>query len=84
MHFEFERYRLARFRVLTGCLEITGALGQLSGFWFPLVGIFASGGLAGLMICGLWARWRIRDPFSSWLPALVLFLINSYLVWLDL
>lgn len=84
MHVEFERYRLAKFRVLTGFLEISGALGQLSGFWFPSVGTFASGGLAVLMLCGLWTRWRIRDPFSASLPALVLFLINSYLVWLDL
>ena len=81
---EFERYRLAQFRVLTGVLEITGALGQLGGFWVPSLGTAASGGLALLMICGLWTRWRIRDSWGSALPAFILFLLNSYLVWMEL
>jgi len=84
MVFEFERYRLTKFRVLIGFLEVAGALGQLIGFWIPLLGTAASGGLALLMICGLWARWRIQDPFSASLPALIYIFINSYLVWLDL
>lgn len=81
---EFERYRLAKYRVLTGFLEMAGALGQLIGFWIPSVGVAASGGLALLMICGLWTRWRIRDPWVSSLPAFILLLLNSYLFWMEL
>jgi len=81
---EFERYRLAKFRVLTGFLEIAGAFGQLGGFWIPSLGVAASGGLALLMICGLWTRWRIRDSWVASLPAFILLLLNSYIVWMEL
>lgn len=73
---EFERYRLARWRVLVGCLEIAGALGLLVGQIFPPLKIAASAGLFLLMLCGLWARWRIRDPWYALVPAFVLGVMN--------
>ena len=76
---EFERYRLASFRKLVGFLELSGGLGQLMGLFFHPLAIFSSGGLALLMICGVWARKRISDPWYLCLPAIVLFLINTYL-----
>lgn len=79
---EFERYRLARFRVAVGLLEVAGAAGLLAGWWFPPLQSLAAAGLAALMICGLWARWRIRDPWPAMLPALVLAVVNLAIVWL--
>jgi hypothetical protein len=32
------------------------------------------------MLCGLWARWRIRDAWTAMLPALVLAVINLAIV----
>lgn len=69
---EFERYRLAQFRVLVGSLEVAGALGLIAGWWFPPLQTAAAAGLFALMVCGLWARWRIRDPWYAMLPALIL------------
>ena len=77
---EFERYRLARWRVLVGSLEVAGALGLIAGWWFPPLQIAAAAGLFALMICGLWARWRIRDPWYAMLPAFVLALVNLLIV----
>ena len=77
---EFERYRLARFRVLVGLLEVAGALGLVAGWWFPPLRIAAAAGLFVLMLCGLWARWRLRDPWPAMLPALVLAAINLTVV----
>ena len=77
---EFERYRLARFRVLVGLLEVAGALGLVAGWWFPPLRIAAAAGLFVLMLCGLWARWRIRDPWPAMLPALVLAAVNLAIV----
>jgi len=79
---EFSRYGLSQYRSFVGALEILGALGQLLGFWVPELGLFASTGLALLMLCGVWARWRIKDPFTAFLPAVVLGLVNGILVWL--
>lgn len=73
---EFERYRLARFRALVGSLEVAGALGLAAGWWFPPLQTAAAAGLAALMLCGLWARWRIRDPWYAMLPAFVLGALN--------
>lgn len=73
---EFERYRLARWRALVGWLEIAGAAGLLAGQFFPPLKIAASAGLFALMLCGLWARWRIRDPWYALAPAFVLALVN--------
>ena len=73
---EFERYRLARFRALVGSLEVAGGLGLIAGWWFPPLQTAAAAGLFALMVCGLWARWRIRDPWYAMLPAFVLAVIN--------
>lgn len=77
---EFERYGLKKFRLLTGSLEVLGALGQLASFWIPALLPISSGGLACLMACGVWTRWRIRDPWLAFLPAVILMLINAFLV----
>jgi DoxX-like family len=73
---EFERYRLARWRRLVGWLEVAGALGLLAGQLFPPLKVAAASGLFLLMMCGLWARWRVRDPWYALLPALILGLVN--------
>ena len=65
--------------MLTGSLEVGGALGQIAGFFIPELLALSSLGLALLMACGVWTRWRIRDPWFAWLPAILLFLVNSYL-----
>jgi len=77
---EFERYRLPQFRVLVGSLEVAGALGLIAGWWFPPLQAAAAAGLFMLMLCGLWARWRIRDPWYAMLPALILAGVNLGIV----
>ena len=77
---EFERYGLARWRVVVGGLEVAGALGLIAGWWFPPLQTAAAAGLFALMICGLWARWRIRDPWYAMLPAFVLAVVNLAIV----
>ena len=77
---EFERYRLAKYRRLTGFLELIGGLGQLVGLYSAPLLLLSSAGLAGLMICGIWARARIQDPWYLFLPAIVLFAVNIALV----
>ena len=77
---EFARYQLARWRVLVGWLEIAGALGLLAGQFFPFLRVAAAAGLVLLMICGLWARWRVRDPWYAMAPAFVLGVVNLFII----
>ena len=79
MVIEFDRYRLSRFRILIGCLEITGGFGQILGLHSPLLKSASSLGLLSLMACGIWARTRINDPWFRIFPAAVLFLVNAWI-----
>jgi hypothetical protein len=75
---EFERYGLAKFRVLVGILEVLGATGQLVGLFFaPFLVAAASAGLSLLMLLGVATRIRIGDPIPLILPAMILMIING-------
>ena len=73
---EFERYGLARFRRLTGYLEVFGALGLLAGYLLPGLRIAASGGLALLMALGVVVRFRSGDSLTQALQAFGMLLVN--------
>ena len=78
---EFERYRLARFRKITGYLQIFGAVGLLIGFLgTPIVGLLASLGLCIQMLLGFGVRLLIRDSLLQCLPSFSFMLINAGLV----
>ncbi len=76
MREEFERYGLARWRLLVGRLELAGAVGLLAGPWWPRVAVAAAAGLALLMALGVATRVRIRDSLAQTLPAALLFVTN--------
>jgi hypothetical protein len=78
---EFERYRLARFRMLTGYLQILGAVGLLVGFLFsPIAGLVAALGLSVQMLLGFGVRLLIRDSLLQCIPSFGFMLINAGLV----
>lgn len=78
---EFERFGLARFRVLTGVLEVLGALGLLASYAIGALVPVAAGGLSLLMFLGVLTRVRLRDTFGQIFPALALMAVNAYLVY---
>ena len=77
---EFERYGLARFRTLTGALQLAGSLGLLAGYRSRPLLLLSAGGLAALMVAGMITRLRIRDPIVALLPAFAFFCLNIFLV----
>ena len=78
---EFERYGLARFRVLVGLLEIFGSIGLIVGYFFsPAIQLVSSVGLTILMILAVQLRVRLKDPFIEILPAFGLMIINGMIV----
>ena len=79
MQAEFERFGLARHRVIVGLTQIAGAVGLLVGFHYPFIGILSAGGLALQMLLGVGVRIKIRDSFLQTLPATFYFLLNAYL-----
>ena len=76
---EFERFGLARFRRLTGSLELLGALGLFMGYRFPILQLLSAAGLSLLMLLGMGARVRARDSLLQTAPAVVLCLANAFI-----
>ena len=76
---EFERFGVARFRVLTGILEILGGLGVLVGTSHAGVGAFASLGLCVLMAMGVVTRRRVGDSFLQCGPAIFFCILNGWI-----
>jgi len=78
---EFERFGLTRYRRLVGTLEVLGALGLLASYWYPPLLALSAGGLALLMVLGVWTRIRIRDSAVETVPALMFCLLNAFVAW---
>lgn len=76
---DFERFGLARYRRLTGALELSGALGLLAGYWLPQLQVLSAVALATLMILGVVTRVRVRDSRLETAPAAVLVLMNGFI-----
>jgi hypothetical protein len=76
---EFDRYRLPGQRVLTGLLQIAGAIGLVAGHFNRPILLLSSGGLALMMFLAVVTRFRIRDPLYAAIPAFSLFLLNAYI-----
>lgn len=77
---EFKRFGLTKEqRQLTGILQIIGAIGLILGLFHSWIGLFASGGLAVLMVLGFGVRLKIKDSFLQAIPSFVFILINLYL-----
>ena len=77
---EFERFGVSRFRILTGTLEILGAVGLLVGQFLQPVLFLSAGGLTVMMALVVAMRVRLRDPITETLPALVLMLVNLFIL----
>jgi len=77
---EFQRFGYPGQRLLTGRLQLLGAVGLLIGYaWLPGIAFLAAWGLTLMMAFGFYVRLRIRDPFLATSPAIIYALINLYL-----
>jgi hypothetical protein len=78
MQNEFKRFKLEKFTILTGVLELLGGIGLLVGLKFGFILLISSGGLALLMLLGFGVRLKIKDSFLLTMPSLFFMLLNLY------
>ena len=76
---EFERYKLARFRRLTGILQLLASMGLIVGYWIPWLAGISAAGLTLQMACALAVRICIGDNWLHCLPSAFYMLICGYL-----
>jgi uncharacterized membrane protein YphA (DoxX/SURF4 family) len=81
MREDFERFGMSHLRRVTGALEVLGGLGLVAGLFFLELAIVSAGGLALLMLLGLWARVRHGDSTAQMLPAALLVIVNLFIAW---
>lgn len=81
---EFERFRVPKYRTLTGVLEILGGLGVLVGLMMPLIGMLSALGLCLLMLLGVVTRIKIKDSLIQCLPAAFFCGLNGWIAALHL
>lgn len=79
MNDEFVRYQLSKFRVLTGALQVLGAVGLIGGLTYRPVLLLSSGGLSLLMLLGLVVRIYIKDSILQTMPAFIFFVLNLFI-----
>jgi len=78
---EFKRYRMNRYRKLTGALQIAGSLGLTLGFFSNSLLFLSAAGLATMMLVAVAVRIKIRDPFYAQIPALLFFTLNLFIAY---
>ncbi|GDY20304.1 hypothetical protein LBMAG56_16490 [Verrucomicrobiota bacterium] len=76
---EFKRYRFGPQRALIGGLQMSAALGLLTGLSQPWIGRAAAAGLALMMLVAVGVRIRIKDTLLQTTPALFYLVLNAYL-----
>ena len=79
MRSEFERFGLARLRILIGALEVAGAVGVLAGLAVPEVGFLSAVGLTIVMAAAVVARRRAKDGLLPTLPSLIYLTLTAVL-----
>jgi hypothetical protein len=84
MQAEFVRFGLECFRVLTGILEVLAGVGLLVGLRWPPALQLSAGGVALLMLGVIVTRVSAGDRVAEIAPALILLVINSYVLWRSL
>jgi hypothetical protein len=62
---------------LAGFLEVLAALGLLVGLAWAWLGAAAAAGLTLLMLVGVVAHVRVKDPLTAFAPALVLAVVSA-------
>jgi putative oxidoreductase len=67
------------FRIVTGVVEVVGAIGLIVGIWYPIVATLAGLWLGVTMLCAVITHIRIKDP-GKVMGAPIVLLILSVLV----
>ncbi len=73
------RFGFSPQRRLIGLLQILGSLALIGGLWLPLLGTAGAVGVALMMLTGILVRIKIRDSLLKTMPAVLYFLVNTYL-----
>ncbi len=84
MKSEFKRWGISKFRFIVGCAQLTGGFGLLIGYYFQIMTLISSFGLALLMLLGFVLRLIVKDGVIKSIPAFFYLLVNLYIFLINL
>ncbi|MCQ6564062.1 DoxX family protein [Paenibacillus mendelii] len=77
----FESIKLPQwFRVVTGLVQLAGAVGLVIGYWYPAIAAWAGIWIGITMLVACFSHFRVKHPVGSAIPAFVITLIAATLV----
>lgn len=78
---EFDAYGLPEFMFyLVGALKVGAGLALIAGLWLPSVVTPAAALVSALMVGALAMHLKVRDPFTKWVPALLMLILSASLL----
>lgn len=84
MKSEFKRWGISKFRFIVGCAQLSGGFGLLIGYYFQIMTLISSFGLALLMLLGFILRLIVKDGVIKSIPAFFYLLVNLYIFLINL
>ena len=84
MKSEFKRWGISKFRFIVGCAQLTGGFGLLIGYYFQIMTLISSFGLALLMLLGFILRLTVKDGVIKSIPAFFYLIVNLYIFLINL
>jgi uncharacterized membrane protein YphA (DoxX/SURF4 family) len=80
----FEHYGYPQwFRIVTGIVELVGAIGMIVGIWYPVVAPLAGLWLGITMLVAAITHIRVKDPAKMLLFPVILLVFNALVVLLQ-
>ncbi|MFC4775783.1 DoxX family protein [Paenibacillus sp. GCM10023252] len=77
----FEEMKLPQwFRVVTGIVQLAGAVGLVVGYWNAIVAVWAAIWIGVTMLVAVLLHFRVKDPIGKSVPAIIITLIAAALV----
>jgi putative oxidoreductase len=72
----FKKFRLPQwFRVITGLMELLGVAALVIGLWEVSWAAWAGIWFGIMMLCAVAVHLRTKDPFSKFLPAIIMMIL---------
>ena len=84
MKSEFDRWGFQKFRILISIIQLFTGILLLMSFFYPFLVIYCSSIFFIMMMGAIFVRIRVKDNFLDTLPALIYFILNAIIIYVEL
>lgn len=68
------------FRIVTGIIQLIGAIGLVIGYWYPGIAAWAAVGIGVMMLIAVLSHVRVKHTLGKMFPAILNVLISAAVV----